>query len=57
MIHHSDRGTQYCADDYHKLVARFGMQAFMSRKGTCYDNAPMESFWGSLKNKMIRHQR
>jgi transposase InsO family protein len=33
------------------------MQASMSRKGNCYDNAPMESFWGSLKNEMIHHQR
>jgi len=57
LIHHSDRGTQYCADDYWKLVAQFGMVASMSRKGNCYDNAPMESFWGSLKNEMIHHQR
>jgi len=57
LIHHSDRGTQYCADDYRKLLAQFGMQASMSRKGNCYDNAPMESFWGSLKNEMIHHQR
>lgn len=33
------------------------MTASMSRKGNCYDNAPMESFWGSLKNEMIYHQR
>lgn len=57
LILHSDRGSQYCADDYRKLVAQFGMQASMSRKGNCYDNAPMESFWGSLKNEVIHHQR
>jgi transposase InsO family protein len=57
LIHHLDRGTQYCADDYRKLVEQFGMRASMSRKGNCYDNAPMESFWGSLKNEMIHHQR
>lgn len=57
LIHHSDRGSQYCADDYRKLVAQFGMQASMSRKGNCYDNAPMESFWGSLKNEVLHHQR
>ena len=45
LILHSDRGSQYCADDYRKLVAQFGMRASMSRKGNCYDNAPMESFW------------
>jgi len=57
LIHHSDRGSQYCADDYRKLVGQFGMLPSMSCKGNCYDNAPMESFWGSLKNEMIHHQR
>ena len=57
LILHSDRGSQYCADDYRKLVAQLGMTASMSRKGNCYDNAPMESFWGSLKNELIHHQR
>jgi putative transposase len=47
LIHHSDRRSQYCAHDYRNLVEQFGMQASMSRKGNCYDNAPMESFWGS----------
>ena len=55
LIHHSDRGSQYCAYDYRKLVEQFGMQASMSRKGNCYDNAPMESFWGSLKNELVHH--
>jgi putative transposase len=41
LIHHSDRGSQYCAHDYRKLVKQFGMQPFMSRRGNCYDNAPM----------------
>lgn len=57
LIHHSDRGSQYCAHDYRQLLDRFGMQASMSRKGNCYDNAPMESFWGSLKNELTHHQR
>ncbi|KAI5911967.1 IS3 family transposase [Azoarcus sp. PA01] len=57
LIHHSDRGSQYCAHDYRKLLDQFGMRASMSRKGNCYDNAPMESFWGSLKNELIHHQR
>jgi putative transposase len=56
-IHHSDRGSQYCAHDYQHLVKQFGMRASMSRKGNCYDNAPMESFWGSLKNELIHHHR
>ena len=57
LIHHSDRGSQYCAHDYRKLVEQFGMRASMSRKGNCFDNAPMESFWGSLKNELIHHHR
>ena len=55
LIHHSDRGTQYCAQEYSSLLDRFGMWASMSRKGNCYDNAPMESFWGVLKNEQIHH--
>jgi putative transposase len=57
LIHHSDRGSQYCAQEYSSLFDRFGMWAFMSRKGNCYDNAPMESFWGVLKNEPLRHIR
>jgi putative transposase len=57
LINHSDRGSQYRAHDYRKLVKQFGMQASMSRRGNCYDNAPMENFWGSLKNELIHHHR
>jgi len=57
LIHHSDRGSQYCAENYRALLDQFGMRASMSRKGNCYDNAPMESFWGSLKNELIHHRR
>jgi putative transposase len=57
LIHHSDRGSQYCALDYRKLVDQFGMKASMSRRGNCYDNAPIESFWGSLKNELVHHCR
>lgn len=57
LIHHSDRGSQYCAHDYRALVDQFGLTASMSRKGNCYDNAPMESFWGSLKNELVHHRR
>jgi len=56
LIHHSDRGVQYCAHEYRKLMDQFKMRASMSRKGNCYDNAPMESFWGVLKNELV-HQR
>ena len=57
LIHHSDRGSQYCAHDYRKLLEQFGMTASMSRKGNCYDNAPMESFWGILKQELVHHRR
>lgn len=57
MIHHSDRGSQYCAHAYQGLVAQLGMRASMSRRGNCYDNAPMESFWGTLKNELVHHRR
>ena len=57
LIHHSDRGSQYCSHAYRKQLQQFGMQASMSRKGDCWDNAPMESFWGSLKNELVHHRR
>ena len=57
LIHHSDRGSQYCARDYIKLLERFNIRVSMSRKGNCWDNAPMESFWGTLKNELVYHQR
>lgn len=57
LIHHSDRGSQYCAHDYRKSLMSLGIQASMSRRGNCYDNAPMESFWGSLKNELVHHRR
>jgi transposase InsO family protein len=57
LIHHSDRGTQYCAHEYRKLLNQFNMTVSMSRRGDCYDNAPMESFWGTLKNELIHHRR
>ena len=57
LIHHSDRGSQYCAYEYRKLLDQFKMKASMSRKGDCYDNAPMESFWGTVKNELVHHRR
>ena len=57
LILHSDRGSQYCSPRYRALVAQFGLRASMSRRGNCYDNAPMESFWGSLKNELVHHRR
>jgi len=57
LVHHSDRGSQYCSYDYSKLLKQFGMKVSMSRKGNCYDNAPMESFWGTLKSELVHHRR
>ena len=57
LIHHSDRGSQYCSHEYRHILERFGLKASMSRKGNCYDNAPMESFWGTLKQELVHHRR
>lgn len=57
LIHHSDRGVQYCSKDFINFLKKFNMKPSMSRKGNCYDNAPMESFWGTLKNELVYHQR
>ena len=57
LIHHSDRGSQYCSSNYQQILEQFGMKASMSRRGNCYDNAPMESFWGTLKNELVHHCR
>jgi putative transposase len=57
LIHHSDRGSQYCSHEYRNLMDRFGLKVSMSGKGNCYDNAPMESFWGTLKQELIHHRR
>jgi putative transposase len=57
LIHHSDRGSQYASGEYRQLLDQFGMKASMSRRGNCYDNAPMESFWASLKKEQVHHQQ
>jgi transposase InsO family protein len=56
LIHHSDRGSQYCSHQYQALLRQHGMRASMSRKGNCYDNAPVESFWGTLKTELVHHR-
>jgi transposase InsO family protein len=55
LIHHSDRGIQYASGDYARVLREHGVQVSMSRKGDCYDNAVMESFWGSLKTEWTHH--
>jgi putative transposase len=54
---HSDRGTQFASAAYRQLLARHGLTASMSRKGNCYDNAFIESFWSTLKYELVYHQR
>src|SRR5215218_88310 len=57
LIHHSDRGSQYCSHEYRATLERHDMRASMSRKGNCYDNAPVESFFGTLKTELVRRRR
>lgn len=56
LVCHSDRGSQYCAWDYRQRLRQRGLQSSMSRRGNGYDNAPIESFWGTLKTEFV-HQR
>lgn len=53
LIHHSDRGVQYCSKDYQALLAKHKMRCSMSRKGNCYDNASAETFFSTIKNELI----
>ena len=57
LLHHSDRGTQYACGDYQRLLAKHGITCSMSRTGNCYDNAVMESFFGTLKSEHVHRQR
>jgi transposase InsO family protein len=57
LIHHSDRGSQYAASDYGKILQAAAIVPSMSRKGNCWDNAPMESFFGTLKTELVHHSQ
>jgi len=57
LIVHSDRGAQYASAEYRQMLARHGLVASMSRKGNCYDNAFVESFWSSLKYETVYQRR
>jgi putative transposase len=56
LLHHSDQGSQYTSDEYQALLARHRMLSSLSGVGCCYDNAPMESLWGTLKSELIYRQ-
>jgi len=53
LIHHSDRGVQYASTEYRKVMQSAGFRPSMSRKADCYDNAPMESFFHTLKTELV----
>jgi transposase InsO family protein len=57
LIVHSDRGSQFASAAYRQVLAQHGLLASMSRKGNCYDNAFIESFWSSLKYELVYHHR
>lgn len=57
LVHHSDRGVQYAAEPYRQVLGRHGIRQSMSRRGNCLDNAPMESFFASLKKEHVHHAR
>ena len=57
LLFHSDRGVQYASADYRHALARAGLIASMSRRGNCYDNAVMESFWSTLKLELVYRRR
>ena len=56
LIHHSDRGSQYASGDYQNSLTASGMTPSMSRKANCWDNAPMESFFHTLKTELVHHR-
>jgi putative transposase len=56
LLHHSDRGVQYASTEYRQFLTDHGLVPSMSRKGNCYDNATMESFWGTLKQELVTQE-
>jgi putative transposase len=53
LIHHSDRGSQYCSVDYQAELSKHGILISMSGKGNCYDNAMVETFFKTLKSELV----
>lgn len=56
LLVHSDRGSQYASDSFQQLLKQHGFRCSMSRKGNCWDNAPSESFFHTLKTELIYHE-
>jgi len=57
LLHHSDRGSQYAATSYQRVLDKYGLIPSMSRKGNCWDNACVESFFGTLKRELVYQRR
>lgn len=57
LVHHSDRGVQYASHEYRAALAATRITASMSRKADYYDNAPMESFFHTLKTELVHHRQ
>jgi len=57
LLHHSDRGSQYAATSYQRRLTGYGLIPSMSRKGNCWDNACVESSFGTLKRELVYHRR
>jgi transposase InsO family protein len=57
LLHHSDRGSQYASLDYQARLRQAGIVSSMSRKGNCWDNAPVESFFATLKRELVHRRR
>jgi putative transposase len=56
LLAHTDRGSQYASDHYQRLLEKHGIECSMSGVGQCWDNAPMESFFASLKKELVHHE-
>ena len=56
LVAHSDRGSQYASEHYQRLLGTEGITCSMSRRGNCWDNAPMESFFATLKKELVHHE-
>jgi transposase InsO family protein len=57
LLHHSDRGSQYASQVFQDKLKKYGMRCSMSRKGNCWDNAPMESCFNSFKNEGVHGEK
>lgn len=56
LVAHSDRGVPYASEHYQRVLSEHGITCSMSRRGDCWDNAPMESFFATLKKELVHHE-